>query len=98
MNIIKHYFSQEARDRRALQSDNRRIQLLSKLAEKAINVTYKDNAIWLTIDGVPTFRVTNESDINSRTIDIAQVDAFVKELRENWMSSHKDDRLEQHSL
>lgn len=97
MNIIKHYFSQEARDRRALQSDNRRIQLLSKLAEKAINVTYKDNSIWLTIDGVPTFRVTNDSDINSRTIAISQVELFVKELRENWIETHKNDRLEQHT-
>lgn len=97
MNIIKHYFSQEARDRRTLQADNRRLDTLRALADKAINVTYKDNAIWLTIDGTPTFRVTNDSDINARTIAISQVELFVKELRQNWIAAHKDDRLEQHA-
>lgn len=97
MNIIKNYFSQEARDRRTLQADNKRLDTLRRLADKAINVTYKDNAIWLTIDSVPTFRVTNDSDLNSRTISISQVELFVKELRENWIASHKNDRLEQHT-
>lgn len=97
MNIIKNYFSQEARDRRTLQADNKRLDTLRALAEKTINVTYKGNSIWLTIDNVPTFRVTNDSDLNSRTIAISQVELFVKELRENWIDSHKDDRLEQHT-
>ena len=40
------------------------------------------------------FRVTNESDLNRRTIAIEQVELFIKELRENWISTHKNDRLE----
>ena len=94
MNILKKYFSQEARDRRTLQTDNKRIATLNRLADKAINVTYINNGIWITIDGLPTFRVTNDSDLNSRTIAINQVELFIKELRENWVATHKDDRLE----
>ena len=95
MNILKKYFSQEARDRRTLQTDNKRIATLNRLADKAINVTYINNGIWITIDGLPTFRVTNDSDLNSRTIAINQVELFIKELRENWVATHKDDRLEE---
>lgn len=95
MNILKQFFSQEARDRRTMQTDNKRLALLNKMAEKAINVTYINNGIWITIDGLPTFRVTNDSDLNSRTIAINQVELFIKELRENWVATHKDDRLEE---
>ena len=95
MNILKKYFSQEARDRRTLQTDNKRIATLNRLADKAINVTYINNGIWVTIDGLPTFRVTNDSDLNSRTIAINQVELFIKELRENWVATHKVDRLEE---
>ena len=91
MNIIKKYFSQEARYRRTLQADIKRLDTLRRLADKAINVTYKGDGIWLTIDGTPTFRVTNDSDINARTIAISQVDMFVRDLRENWIGAHKDD-------
>lgn len=95
MNIFKHYFSQEARDRREYRNDNKRLATLSRLADKAINVTYINNGIWITIDGLPTFRVTNDSDLNSRTIAIGQVELFIKELRENYIAAHKDDRLEE---
>ena len=93
MNILK-YFSQEERDRREYRQDNKRLATLTRMAEKAINVTYVNNGIWITIDSLPTFRVTNDSDLNSRTIAIDQVELFIKELRENWISTHKDDRLE----
>lgn len=95
MNIIKQFFSQESRDRRILQTDNKRLALLNKKAEKAINVTYINNGIWITIEGLATFRVTNDSDLNSRTIAINHVELFIKELRENWIAKHKDDRLEE---
>lgn len=94
MNIIKEFFSQEARDRREYGNDSKRLATLTKMAEKAINVTYINNGIWITIDSLPTFRVTNDSDLNSRTIAIDQVELFIKELRENWIATHKDDRLE----
>ena len=94
MNIIKEFFSQEARDRREYRNDNKRLATLSRLADKAINVTYINNGIWITIDSLPTFRVTNDSDLNSRTIAIDQVELFIKELRENYIAAHKDDRLE----
>lgn len=94
MNIIKEFFSQEARDRREYRNDNKRLATLSRLADKAINVTYINNGIWITIDSLPTFRVTNNSDLNSRTIAIDQVELFIKELRENYIAAHKDDRLE----
>lgn len=94
MNIIKEFFSQEARDRREYRNDNKRLTTLSRLADKAINVTYINNGIWITIDSLPTFRVTNDSDLNSRTIAIDQVELFIKELRENYIAAHKDDRLE----
>lgn len=93
MNILK-YFSQEERDRREYRQDNKRLSTLTKMAEKAINVTYINNGIWITIDSLPTFRVTNDSDLNSRTIAIDQVELFIKELRDNWVATHKDDRLE----
>lgn len=95
MNIIKEFFSQEARDRREYRNDNKRLATLSRLADKAINVTYINNGIWITIDSLPTFRVTNDSDLNSRTIAINQVELFIKELRENWIATHKEDRLEE---
>lgn len=95
MNIIKEFFSQEARDRREYRNDNKRLATLSRLADKAINVTYINNGIWITIDSLPTFRVTNDSDLNSRTIAIDQVELFIKELRENYIAAHKDDRLEE---
>lgn len=95
MNIIKEFFSQEARDRREYRNDNKRLTTLSRLADKAINVTYINNGIWITIDSLPTFRVTNDSDLNSRTIAIDQVELFIKELRENYIAAHKDDRLEE---
>ena len=95
MNIIKEFFSQEARDRREYRNDNKRLATLSRLADKAINVTYINNGIWITIDSLPTFRVTNDSDLNSRTIAIEQVELFIKELRENYIAAHKDDRLEE---
>lgn len=95
MNIIKEFFSQEARDRREYRNDNKRLATLSRLADKAINVTYINNGIWITIDSLPTFRVTNDSDLNSRTIAINQVELFIKELRENYIAAHKDDRLEE---
>ena len=94
MNIIKEFFSQEARDRREYRNDNKRLATLSRLADKAINVTYINDGIWITIDSLPTFRVTNDSDLNSRTIAIDQVELFIKELRENYIAAHKDDRLE----
>lgn len=94
MNIIKEFFSQEARDRREYRNDNKRLATLSRLADKAINVTYINNGIWITIDSLPTFCVTNDSDLNSRTIAIDQVELFIKELRENYIAAHKDDRLE----
>lgn len=93
MNILK-YFSQEERDRRVCREDNKRLAQLSKMAEKAINVTYLNDHIWITVEGIPMFRVTNESDLNRRTIAIEQVELFIKELRENWISTHKNDRLE----
>lgn len=95
MNIIKEFFSQEARDRREYRNDNKRLATLSRLADKAINVTYINDGIWITIDSLPTFRVTNDSDLNSRTIAINQVELFIKELRENYIAAHKDDRLEE---
>lgn len=95
MNIIKEFFSQEARDRRECRNDNKRLATLSRLADKAINVTYINDGIWITIDSLPTFRVTNDSDLNSRTIAIGQVELFIKELRENYIAAHKDDRLEE---
>lgn len=95
MNIIKEFFSQEARDRREYRNDNKRLATLSRLADKAINVTYINDGIWITIDSLPTFRVTNDSDLNSRTIAIDQVELFIKELRENYIAAHKDDRLEE---
>lgn len=95
MNIIKEFFSQEVRDRREYRNDSKRLATLTKMAEKAINVTYINNGIWITIDSLPTFRVTNDSDLNSRTIAIDQVELFIKELRENYIAAHKDDRLEE---
>ena len=92
MKILK-YFSQEERDRRECQEDIKRLSLLRKMAEKAINVTYLNNQIWITVEGIPMFSVTNESDLNRRTIAIEQVELFIKELRENWIMAHKDDRL-----
>lgn len=92
MKILK-YFSQEERDRRECQEDIKRLSLLRKMAEKAINVTYLNNQIWITVEGIPMFSVTNESDLNRRTIAIDQVELFIKELRENWIMAHKDDRL-----
>lgn len=91
---ILSYFSQEARDRREYREDNRRLEMLKRMADKAVNVTYNGNAIWITVEGVPTFRVTNESDLKARTIAIDQVELFVKELREDYVSTHKNDRLE----
>ena len=100
MNIITKYFSQEARTRREQQRENRRSELLSKLADKAVNVTYWHSSIWITIDGVPTIQVTNGSDTkaNAPTIAIERVYICVAELRGNWMLAHINDRLEQHSL
>ncbi len=92
-NVLK-FFSQESRDRREYAADTKRLALLRTLSKKAVNVSYEDNGIWITLEGVPMFRVTNESDLNSRTIAIGQVDLFVKELRDNWVMKHKNDRLE----
>lgn len=92
MKILK-YFSQEERDRRECQEDIKRLSLLSKMAEKAINVTYLNNQIWITVEGIPMFSVTNESDLNRRTIAIDQVELFINEQRANWIMAHKDDRL-----
>lgn len=93
MNILK-YFSQEERNRRECREDNRRLSILTQMADKAINVTYLNDHIWITVEGVPMFLVTNESDLNRRTIAIEQVELFIKELLENWISTHKNDRLE----
>ncbi len=92
MKILK-YFSQEERDRRECQEDIKRLSLLRKMAEKAINVTYLNNQIWITVEGIPMFSVTNESDLNRRTIAIDQVELFINEQRANWIMAHKDDRL-----
>lgn len=92
-NVLK-FFSQESRDRREYAADTKRLAHLHTLSKKAVNVSYEDNGIWITLEGVPMFRVTNESDLNSRTIAIGQVDLFVKELRDNWVMKHKNDRLE----
>lgn len=94
MNILK-YFTEEARDARTCRNDNRRKEILVGRAEKAINTTYVANAIWITIEGVPTFRVTNDSDVAKRTIAISQVELFIKDLRENWVRAHINDRLDQ---
>lgn len=91
---ILRYFSQESRDRREYATDTKRLALLHALSEKAVNVSYENNGIWITLEGVPMFRVTNESDLNARTIAIGQVELFVKELRENWVCKHRKDRLE----
>lgn len=90
MNIIKQYFSQEARDKRELQNDNKRLAALYRMADNIINVRFHNDGIWITIDGTPTFRVTNNSDLNARTIAIDQVELFIKELRDEWVGSHKD--------
>lgn len=91
MNIIKQYFSQEARDRRELRNDNRRLAALYRMADSIINVRFQGSDIWITIDGTPTFRVTNDSDLNSRTIAINQVELFIKQLRDEWVNAHKND-------
>ncbi len=85
------FFSQAARERRAAIRDQRRFSFLYGRAERAVNVTYVNGGIWVTLDGVPTFRVTNDSDVNARTIAIGQVDLFIMDLRRDWVSSHSDD-------
>lgn len=91
MNILKHYFSQEARDKRELKNDNKRLAALYRMADNIINVRFHNDGIWITIDGTPTFRVTNDSDLNSRTIAINQVELFIKQLRDEWVNAHKND-------
>lgn len=95
MNIVKKYFSQEARDRREYRNDNKRLATLTKIAEKTINVRYIDKSMWIVFDGVPLLRVTNEDNITSRTISIEQVEQFISQLRESFIYTHKDDRLEE---
>ena len=90
MNIIKQYFSQEARDKRTLRTDQKNLAALYRIAENTINVRYCNSGIWITIDNTPTFRVTNDSDLNARTIAIGQVELFIKELRDEWVNGHKD--------
>lgn len=93
MNILK-YFSQEERDRREYREDNKRLATLTKMAEKAINVRYIDTSMWIVFDGVPVLRVTNEDDVTRRTISIQQVEPFIQQLRESYIATHKNDRLE----
>ena len=96
MSILK-YFTQEARDARTCKSDNKRREILSARAEKAINTKYIGNGIWITVDGVPILRITNESEINKFTIAISEVELFIKELREKWVTAHIHDRLDMHA-
>lgn len=91
MNIIKKYFSQAARDRRELQSDNKRLAELYRIAEQIINVRFMHDGIWVTFDNTPLLRVTNNGDVNARTIANSQVELFVKDLRDDWVNSHKND-------
>ena len=91
---ILNYFSKAERDKRELQSDSKRLSALRRLADRSVNVMYVNNGIWVTVDGTPTLRVTSKSDIGNRAISIEQVDAFVRDLRDDWISSHKDDRID----
>ena len=93
MSILS-YFTQEARDSRTVMADRKRAEILDELAAKAVNVRYFENGIWITIDGTRAFRVSNGSDLARRTIAVEEVEQFIKELRENWVSAHKNDRLE----
>ena len=93
MSILS-YFTQEARDRRTVMADRKRAEILDELAAKTVNVRYFENGIWITIDGIRAFRVSNGSDLARRTIAVEEVEQFIKELRENWVSAHKNDRLE----
>lgn len=88
------YFSRDARAKRELQSDVKRLSMLGRLADKSVNVRYVNSGIWITVEGIPMLRVTSESDLSHRTISIDQVDAFVRDIREDWISSHKHDRMD----
>lgn len=80
--------------KRQIRMETKKNQVLASMAESAVNIKYFKNGIWITIDGTKAFRVSNESNMTHRTVAIQEVDELMRELRENWIAAHKNDRIE----
>ena len=50
--------------------------------------------MWLTIDSVPILEVTTETNFSKRTISITDLEGFIKQIRDSWVETHKNDRAD----
>ena len=90
---IKELF--KVSDEKIREKDEKKIKWLYDRANSEVNVHIaKDNKMWLTIDSVPILEVTTETNFSKRTISITDLEGFIKQIRDSWVETHKNDRTD----
>lgn len=69
-----------------------KLNAIKEEAKEAVTLTDINNYPFICVEGTPVFMVAEKSDAENYTISINQVDACLKKMRENYVSTHKDRR------
>ena len=93
MNILDLFLSDEQRNRIKVRQDNARKLFWTKEADRIVQSQLIGTQLWVSIKGIPVFRVTNESDIRSNTISVADVDRFIATIKDSFINAHQNTPL-----